>query len=277
MRYLPAHIIFVFVAGLSCAGRDGGRPRSSAGYMVPATGGRQVIEGRIHFEEQMITGNQEPRVLKKLVLSISGQRSHHRKGKQVWIRDVIDHVRLIEGNIPSHSGKVSLEMLYAPEARTFRFRANPPEPFSMLTDMLESTYQLGHFWFPEVVSEGARLTRQLPVTRIIRGQMLHARREVNYRLERHSKSGHQNMMTVSGNYLNADQGTIRVVDIDLESVGKGEVELEYQLDTGVWTRIEVREIVGWATIMFDDTTLAPVNTGTRTVLHLSLHLTDLEK
>jgi hypothetical protein len=242
--------------------------------MTPAPRSRQIIEGRLVYEEQQVSENQEVRTLRKWVFAVSGERVHVTQGGQLRIEDNLQEIKLVDtvGSSPPAPEAFQIHHPLGQEG-TFRFRGTPAAAFSALTDPLESLYSLGHFWFPDKLRENLTYVRRLPLTRVVQGQVLNTARDVTYKLKEHAVSRNQNMAIISGSYLNTKMGTLRVGEFELECVGKAEIELEFQLDTGVWTRVDVKEIIGWAGIAFDDVSLAPVNTGHRTITHLQLHLT----
>jgi len=242
--------------------------------MRPAHKSRQIIEGRLVYEEQQVSENQDVRTLRKWVFAVSGERVHVTEGRQLRIEDNLQEIKLVEsvGSTPPAPEAFQIRQPLGKEG-TFRFRGTPEAAFSALTDPLESLYPLGHFWFNEKLRENLTIVRRLPLTRVVQGQVLNTSRDVTYRLKEHAVSRNQNMAIISGSYLNTKMGTLRVGEFELECVGKADIEMEFQLDTGVWTRVDVKEIIGWAGIAFDDQTLAPVNTGHRTITHLQLHLT----
>ncbi len=111
------------------------------------------------------------------------------------------------------------------------------------------------------------------MTRLLQGQVLPTSRAVTYRLREHAVSRNQDSATIQGSYLDTKMGSLRVGEFEVECVGKADIEVEFQLDTGVWTRVDVKEIIGWAGAAFDGESLSAVNTGHRTITHLQLHLT----
>ncbi|PKN44514.1 MAG: hypothetical protein CVU59_11470 [Deltaproteobacteria bacterium HGW-Deltaproteobacteria-17] len=273
------HASLVILGAVSTTGCTKAAPKAKAppvalDRMNPAPRSRQIIEGRLVYEEQQVSENQEVRTLRKWVFTVSGERLHVTQGGQFRIEDNLQEIKLMDTVGSSPPAPVAFQ-IHHPLGRegTFRFRGTPAAAFSALTDPLESLYSLGHFWFSDKLRENLTYVRRLPLTRVVQGQVLNTARDVTYKLKEHAVSRNQNMAIISGSYLNTKMGTLRVGEFELECVGKAEIELEFQLDTGVWTRVDVKEIIGWAGIAFDDVSLAPVNTGHRTITHLQLHLT----
>jgi len=270
------YLLLVPAAFFACTSRKpAGKPVASPqDLMRPAKKARQILEGRLTYEEQQVIENQEVRTVRRWVFAVAGERVHRTEGKGVWIQDELTELKLVEseGPRPPAAGAFQIRHPLGPGGG-FRFRGAPEAAFGALTDPLESVYPLVHFWFTEKLRPGLTVTRALPLTRRVQGQVLDTSRDVRYRLVEHAVSRHQNLAIIHGSYLNTKMGTLRTGSFDLECVGKAELELEFQLDTGVWTRIDVKEIIGWAGMAFDDTTLAPVNAGHRTITHLQLHLT----
>ena len=272
----PSVLWLVLPALLACtAQKPAGKPVAPPqDVMRPAKQARQILEGRLTYEEQQVIENQEVRTARRWVFAVAGERVHRTEGKDVWIQDELTELRLLESEGPRPPAPTAFQIRHPLGTRgEFRFRGAPEGAFGALTDPLESLYPLVHFWFRKKLHPGLTFSRAVPLTRRIQGQVLDTSRDVRYRLVEHAVSRHQNLAVIHGSYLNTKLGTLRTGSFDLECVGKAELELEFQLDTGVWTRIDAKEIIGWAGIAFDDTTLAPVNAGHRTITHLQLHLT----
>lgn len=272
----PFGLLLVLAAFLACTPQKPAQKPAAApqDVMRPAKQARQIIEGRLTYEEQQVIENQEVRTVRRWVFAVAGERVHRTEGGGLWIQDELTEIKLVESEGPSPPAPAAFQIRHPLGTQgEFRFRGTPEAAFGALTDPLESVYSLVHFWFPEKLRSGLTVTRKMPLTRRVQGQVLDTSRDVRYQLVEHAVSRHQNLAIIRGTYLNTKMGTLRTGSFDLECVGKAELELEFQLDTGVWTRIDVKEIIGWAGIAFDDTTLAPVNAGHRTITHLQLHLT----
>jgi len=242
--------------------------------MKPARKARQIIEGRLVYEEQQVFENQDIRTLRKWVFSVAGERTHVIDGREWVIEDNLQEIKLLEsiGTKPPAPGAFQIRHPLGKEG-SFRFRGSPDDAFSALTDPLESLYPLGHFWFAEKLRNDLTVVRRIPVTRLVQGQVLSTSREVTYRLKEHAVSRNQDSATIQGSYLDTKMGTLRVGEFEIECVGKADIEMDFQLDTGVWTRVDVKEIIGWAGVTYDEESLSAVNTGHRTITHLQLHLT----
>jgi len=245
-----------------------------ADQMKPAPKARQILEGRLVFEEQQVFENQDVRTLRRWVFAVAGERVHRVSGREWSLEDNIQEIKLVEATDPRPPAPQAFQIRHPLGADgAFRFRGVPEGAFAALTDPLESLYPLGHFWFTEKLRKDLTVVRRVPLRRVVQGQVLDTFREVTYHLQEHAISRNQNTAIIRGNYLNTKMGSLHVGEFDLECVGKADLEVEFQLDTGVWTRVDVKEIIGWAGLAFDGESLSPVNTGHRTITHLQLHLT----
>jgi hypothetical protein len=260
----------------SCAKKPPARAAAAApaDVMKPATRARQIVEGRLVYEEQQIVEGQDVRTTRRWVFALAGERAHVLEKDGLWLEDALTEMKLVESDGPAPGTPQAFSIRHpVGHAGTFRFRGAPEGAFSVLTEPLESVYRLGHFRFDGKLTAGRSVVQAVPLTRLVQGQVLDTTRDVRYELVAHTVSRNQNQAVVRGTYQNTAMGTLRTGAFDLECVGRADLELEFQVDTGVWTRVDVKEIIGWAGIAFDDAQLTPVNTGHRTVTHLQLHLT----
>ncbi len=276
LRAVLAPLVAAVLLFPSCAKKPPGKATAAVptDVMKPAARARQIVEGRLVYEEQQIVEGQDVRTTRRWVFALAGERTHVTDKDGLWLEDALNEMKLVESAGPAPATPRAFSIRHpVGHPGAFRFRGAPEGAFAVLTEPLESVYRLGHFRFDGKLTAGRSVSLPVPLTRLVQGQVLDASRDVRYELLSHAVSRNQNQAVVRGAYQNTAMGTLRTGAFDLECVGRADLELEFQLDTGVWTRIDVKEIIGWAGIAFDDAQLTPVNTGHRTVTHLQLHLT----
>ncbi len=245
--------------------------------MRPASRARQVFEGRLTYDDQQVLENGETHTRVHLVLAFSGERTQQTEGEAVRIRDSFSAIRLLEADPPqTMPDSFAVEFLLAKESG-FVFRSKPENRLSFLTDALERLYPAAHFVFSGKIREDAEEKVEMPLALALGSQWLRTVRPFLFRVKQWQKTRIQNEISIGGEYLSTELGTLQVDGFGASCVGKSEISTDFQMDSGVWTRIDAMEILGWAAVGFDDASLAPVQVGNRVVMRLQMQLTDIQQ
>lgn len=279
MRFIPLSCVALFLMAGGCMAerRTAKPPRNAdADGMRLNSQSLQEIEGRLTYEEQQILENQEPRTRRRIVLAFSGTRRHRKNAQSLQIRDDFTQVRIMEASPPANSpSSFSVEFTHGREEPEFVFRTKPENELKFLTDSLERLYPAAHFVFSGKLRENLQESVKIPMTVRVADQALHTARPFEFRVKSWHRTRLQNQLSLRGEYLSTELGVLQLDEFGASCVGKAEIETDFELDSGVWTRIDAREILGWAAMGFDEATLQPVQVGHRRIIHLQMQLTDV--
>lgn len=244
--------------------------------MTPSTDAQQAFEGRLTYEEQQILENQDAQTRRRFVLAFFGTRTHERTQHGIRIYDTFSGLRRIESEpsvqIPSEF-QVQFDLRH--QGSKFIFQIQPQGALYWLAVAMERIYLAAHFVFSQKIQKYNEELVKIPMNIMIAGQVLRAVRPFLFRVQSWHRTTMQNEISLRGEYVSTDLGTLQLGEFDASCVGKAEIEVDFQMDSGVWTRIDAKEILGWATYAHD-IALEPVQVGYRVILHLQIQLTDIQ-
>lgn len=244
--------------------------------MTPSPYAQQAFEGRLTYEEQQILENQTAQTRRRFVLAFFGIRTHERTQHGIRIHDTFSGLRRIESEpsaqIPS---EFQVQFDFSHQGSEFIFQIQPRGALHWLAIAMERIYPAAHFVFSNKIHQYNEEFVRIPMNIMVAGQVFRTVRPFLFRVQSWRRTSMQNEISLRGEYVSTDLGTLQLGEFSASCVGKAEIEADFQLDSGVWTRIDAKEILGWATYV-QDIAIAPVQVGYRVILHLQIQLTDIQ-
>ncbi|MGM0595461.1 MAG: hypothetical protein ACQES9_00325 [Myxococcota bacterium] len=278
--YFVLFVIFTMAFQWGCSKKKVREPKKKKLSFQPSPQSKQAVEGLLEFRENLLVIGRESKQIRSFKVNISGIREHLTQDKLFLVDSFTDNSVLKAKNM-KNAGQVLktikvTNQLFSPDLSNVTIKYEGGDRFK-LNKLLKSLYKFVHFVPPEsyrkILKKGMQWNNSDIITRDLKGKKILMVRKFEFKVAQVIHKNDIHIAKINGNFLSTSENRVKISGFTVELVGRGVMEAEFNLDTGVWSKIEAREILGWAGT-FKNETEQNVTAGYRQIIKLNLHLTD---
>jgi hypothetical protein len=275
---LVLSILLVFQWG--CSNKKVGEPKKKQMSFQPCPKSRQAVEGLLEFRENLLVIGRESKEIRSFKMNISGVREHLNR-KKLFLVDSFTDNSLLKTKEMKNAGQVLKTIkinnqLFSSDLSTVTIKYEGGDRLK-LNKLLKSLYKFAHFIPPEpyrkILKNGMQWNNSVIITRVLKGKKILMVRKFEFKVAQVIHKNDIHIAKIKGSFIASSENRVKISGFTVELVGRGVMEAEFNLDTGVWSKIKAREILGWAGT-FKNEVDQNVTAGYRQVIKLNLHLTD---
>jgi hypothetical protein len=232
----------------------------------------QMIEGRIEFKEALMIMGEGMKIIKHFDLNVSGKRKFFKNSFVDNFNEI--SVKKWE-NILINKEKVkklTIKYIFSPKEINLDFQGWGNS--LKISNMMVFIYEFTHFLPKEKLFKGKKWEIKDISTNIFRGKPMKIIRRFNYEVMDIIHKDHLHIAKIKGRFFAESLKPVSFGKYVFELVSRGEMSINFSMDSKVWTKIKGKQLLGWAGTHKDPETQKVITTGLQKVFKIDLYLTE---